>query len=420
MSNVIIRNGEEMTQEGRTPKATQEVERNWLTPGVRGIGLASFLSDVGHEIPTSLLPSLLVSTLGASAAILGLIEGIADGLAGLARLAGGALADDPARRRATAVGGYTSTAILSALIGVATAVWQVAVLRVGAWISRGIRVPARNALLADMVPASAYGRAYGFERAMDNLGAIGGPLLVLGLVSIVGVRLAIILSVIPGLLAALAILYAIRHLPQATVREHQTLRLHVRPVLQGRLGRLLVGVGIFEIGHIAATLLILRATQLLTPALGLNAATQVALVLYTLYNAAATVASIPAGRIGDRQSTTLVLAVGVGFFLLAYLGFSVQSPNIVILALSFTVAGVAIGCVETSQHAAVASLAPTEIRGSAFGFLAATQSFGNIVASASAGLLWTVFSSSIAFLYLAMWMLIALLVLVRLSTRQNR
>ena len=409
-----------MAQSDRTPKEPQEDERTWLTPGVRGIGLASFLADVGHEIPTSLLPSLLVSTLGASAAILGLIEGIADGLAGLARLAGGALADDPARRRATAVGGYISTAVLSALIGVATAVWQVAVLRVGAWISRGLRVPARNALLADMVPASTYGRAYGFERAMDNLGAIGGPLLALGLVSIVGVRLAILLSVIPGLLAALAILYAIRHLPQATVREHQPLRLQVRPVLQGRLGRLLVGVGIFEIGHIAATLLILRATQLLTPALGLNAATQVALVLYTLYNAAATVASIPAGRISDRQSTTLVLAVGVGLFLLGYLGFAVQSPNVIILALSFIVAGVAIGCVETSQHAAVASLAPTEIRGSAFGFLAATQSFGNIVASASAGLLWTVFSPSIAFLYLAIWMLIALLVLVRLSIRQNR
>ena len=393
------------------------VRRFWQASGAM---FTAHISQASSGGVCSLLPSLLVSTLGASAAILGLIEGIADGLAGLARLAGGALADDPARRRATAVGGYISTAVLSALIGVASAVWQVAVLRVGAWISRGLRVPARNALLADMVPASTYGRAYGFERAMDNLGAIGGPLLALGLVSIVGVRLAILLSVIPGLLAALAILYAIRHLPQATVREHQPLRLQVRPVLQGRLGRLLVGVGIFEIGHIAATLLILRATQLLTPALGLNAATQVALVLYTLYNAAATVASIPAGRISDRQSTTLVLAVGVGLFLLGYLGFAVQSPTVVILALSFTVAGVAIGCVETSQHAAVASLAPTEIRGSAFGFLAATQSFGNIVASASAGLLWTVFSPSIAFLYLATWMLIALLVLVRLSTRQNR
>src|SRR4051812_47252689 len=89
----------------------------WLTPGVRGIGAASFLADVGHEIPTALLPSLLTSKLGAPAAALGLIEGIADGLAGAARLAGGALADDPHRRRAAAVGGYTATAVLSGLGG---------------------------------------------------------------------------------------------------------------------------------------------------------------------------------------------------------------------------------------------------------------------------------------------------------------
>lgn len=408
-----------MTQLDGTSETTQADKRTWLTPGVWGIGLASFLADVGHEIPTSLFASFLVSTLGASAAILGLIEGIADGAAGLARLAGGALADDPARRRATAIGGYTSTAVLSALIGIATAMWQVAVLRVAAWFSRGLRVPARNALLADMVPAQVYGRAYGFERAMDNLGAIGGPLLALGLVSILGVRSAILLSVIPGLLATLAILFAIRHLPRSTTRERQPLRLQVRPVLQGRLGQLLVGVGIFEVGHIAATLLILRATQLLIPTLGLNAATQVALGLYTAYNAAATVVSIPAGRIGDRQSTTLVFTVGVGLFLLAYLGFAVQSPSVVLLALGFIAAGIAIGCVETSQHAAVATLAPPEIRGSAFGFLAAVQSFGNIAASAIAGVLWSVFSPGIAFLYLAAWMLIALVVLARLTIGKN-
>ena len=78
-------------------------EEHWLTPGVRGIGAASFLADVGHEIPTALLPNLLTATLGAPAAALGLIEGIADGLAGAARLAGGAIADDPQRRRAQAV-----------------------------------------------------------------------------------------------------------------------------------------------------------------------------------------------------------------------------------------------------------------------------------------------------------------------------
>jgi hypothetical protein len=95
-----------------------EVERGrWLTPGVRGIGAASLLADVGHEVPTALLPSLLTSTLGAPASALGLIEGVSDGLAGAARLSGGALADDPRRRRAAAVGGYTTTAVLSGLIG---------------------------------------------------------------------------------------------------------------------------------------------------------------------------------------------------------------------------------------------------------------------------------------------------------------
>lgn len=163
------------------------------------IGSASLLADIGHEVPTALLPSLLTSTLGAPAAALGVIEGISDGLAGAARFAGGALADDPQRRRTSALAGYGATAVLSGLIGTATATWQVAVLRAGAWTARGLRVPARNALLADVVPAEAYGRAYGFERAMDNLGAVGGPLLALGLVSAFGVRTAILLSIIPGL-----------------------------------------------------------------------------------------------------------------------------------------------------------------------------------------------------------------------------
>jgi MFS family permease len=101
-------------------------------------------------------------------------------------------------------------------------------------------------MLADIVPPTVYGRAYGFERAMDNLGAIAGALLALVLVGLVGVRTAIALSIIPGLLAAAAIVYAIRHAPRAEEREQQPLRLWVRPVLRGRLGRLLVGVSAFE------------------------------------------------------------------------------------------------------------------------------------------------------------------------------
>jgi MFS family permease len=296
-------------------KTTKPSER-WLGPGVAGIGTASLLADVGHEIPTALLPNLLTVTLGAPAAALGLIEGIADGLAGAARLAGGAIADDPRRRRAQAVAGYTTTAVLSSLIGAATTVWQVGILRAGAWAARGLRVPARNALLADIVPAAVYGRAYGFERAMDNLGAIAGPLLALALVGLVGTRTAIALSIIPGLLAAAAIVYAIRHAPRTEQREHQPLRLRIRPVLTGRLGRLMVGVSAFEFGNVAATLLILRAGELLAPGRDQDRATQLALGLYVAYNVAATLASIPAGRLGDRRGAVLVL--GVGLFGLAY------------------------------------------------------------------------------------------------------
>ena len=400
-----------MTTSGNPADVAAAAEQKWLTRGVAGIGTASLLADAGHEVPTALLPALLTSTLGASAAALGVIEGISDGLAGIARLAGGALADDPARRRRVAVSGYASTAALAALTGAATSVWQVGVLRAGAWAARGLRGPARNALLADVVPASAYGRAYGFERMMDNLGAIIGPLLALGLVAWLGVRTAIGLSVIPGLLAAAAIVYAIRYAPAAEQRDRVPVRIRVRPVLRGGLGRLMGAIAAFEAGNVAATLLILRATQLLTPGHGAKTATTLALVLYTLYNLAATLASIPAGRAVDRigsRGPLIVLAAGVILSAAAYAGFAVTDASLLVLGLPFLAAGLAIGCVETAEHSAVASLAPAGIRGSAFGLLAAIQAGANLAASAIAGALWAAISPAAAFTYLTAWMLLAL------------
>jgi MFS family permease len=392
-----------------------QARRPWLTPGVGGIGTASFLADVGHEIPTSLLASFVTSTLGAPAAALGLIEGVSGGLAGTGRFVGGALADDPRRRRAVAVGGYSATAVLSALIGATTSAVQAGVLRGAAWAARGLRVPARNALLADVVPAHAYGRAYGFERAMDNLGAIVGPLLALALVAAVGVRTAILLSVIPGLLAAAAIVFAIRQARLPKTQQRRPLRFRVRPVLRGRLGRVLLGFTVFEVGNVASTLLILRATDLLSDTHGLDIATQIGIGLYVAYNLAATAASFPAGGLSDRlggRGPLLVTAAGVTAFLLAYLLLAITGPTIVLLGVAFVLAGVGIGCAETAEHAAVAAFAPIELRGSAFGVLATVQAAGNLAASAIAGLLYTLATPTIAFGYLAAWMLAALLLLI--------
>jgi MFS family permease len=171
----------------------------------------------------------------------------------------------------------------------------------------------------------------------------------------------------------------------------------------------MVGVSAFEFGNVAATLLFLRASELLAPGRDQDQATQLALGLYVAYNLAATVASVPAGRLGDRRGAVLVLVVGVGLFGLAYAGFAAGGTSVLALAPWFVAAGVAIGCMETAEHAAVAALAPVELRGSAFGLLAAVQSFGNLAASAVAGLLWTLASPRVAFGYLVAWMLVALL-----------
>lgn len=402
------------------PDAGQNGRAGWFGRAVGGIGLASFLSDVGHEVPTSLLPSFLTSTLGAPASALGLIEGIADAAAGVARFAGGALADDPSRRRRMAVGGNVATAVLSSAIGVAVAPWQVAVFRTGAWTARGLRVPARNALLADIVPQQVYGRAYGFERAMDNLGAIAGPLLAIALIAVVSIRAAILISVIPGLLSAVAIIYAIRHTATAKHRHHQPVRITVRPLLHGQLGRLMIGVTAFEVGNCATTLLILRATQLFAAGHGKTAATQLALLLYVGYNVAAAAVSVPAGRHGDLHNPIRVLAAGAVVFAAGYLWFAAGPGNPAALLPAFLLTGLGIGCAETAETAAVATLAPTALRGSAFGLLATVQSAGNLIASTVAGLLWTAVSPSAAFIFLAAAMAISAALIVTILRRPAR
>jgi MFS family permease len=267
-----------------------------------------------------------------------------------------------------------------------------------------VRGPSRNALLADIAPPAAYGRAYGFERAMDNLGAIGGPLLAIGLVALAGVRTAILVSIAPGVLAAVAILAAIRFAPQIAERERRPLRVHVRPVLRGRLGALMFGITAFELGNVAATLLILRTTELIAPG---HAYSRTAVLLYAGYNLAATLIAVPAGQLSDRRGATIVLVLAATMFVAAFAGFAFAAASIPLLACLFVLAGLGIGVGETAETAAVAALAPPELRGSAFGLVAAVQAFANLAASAVAGLLWRAVSPEAAFLYLAGWSTLA-------------
>jgi hypothetical protein len=189
--------------------------QHWLSSGVLGVGGASLFSDSSHELATSLLPTFLTVSLHAGPAALGVIEGTSDALTGFSKLIGGPLADDPRRRGRLASGGYLGTAVATAAIGLTTAVWQVAVLRAFAWISRGIRSPSRDMLLTSLVTKKTYGRAFGIERAGDNAGAILGPVLASVLVGLVGLRYAILLSIVPGVLAAISITLAAREARRA-------------------------------------------------------------------------------------------------------------------------------------------------------------------------------------------------------------
>src|SRR5665213_230960 len=146
----------------------------WLNRTVFGIGLASLLSDWAHETATTVLPAFLAS-LGAAAAWLGLIEGVADGLSSFAKMASGFYTDKLQRRKPIAVAGYLVTALGTASFGLATAAWHVLLARSLAWLGRGVRTPVRKALLAASVTKESYGRAFGFERMMDTIGAIVGP-----------------------------------------------------------------------------------------------------------------------------------------------------------------------------------------------------------------------------------------------------
>lgn len=379
----------------------------WLTPGVLGVGAASLLSDSGHELATSLLPGFLTSTLHAGPGALGAIEGVSDALTGLSKLAGGPLSNDPERRARLASGGYLGTALATAAIGLAVTVWQVAALRALAWASRGLRSPARDSLLVSLVPRAAYGRAAGVERAGDNLGALVGPLLASLLVAVVGIRHAIFFAIIPGLGAALAITLAAREARHVvgTPQGRRTLSFNWHELRHAGIVRALTPAALFELGNVATTLLILRATDLLhVGSRSLTAATSLAILLYAAHNAAAAVAALLGGQAIDRFSPRVVFAVGGAVYVVGYAIFAWEQHAWPVLLAGFLLAGVGIGLGETAESTVVALMLPDRIRGSGFGVLGLVQSAGDLGSSLVVGLLWAAVSPTLGFLYAAAWM----------------
>jgi MFS family permease len=390
------------------PSAT---EGRWLTPGVGGVSAASLFSDSGHEMTTAVLPSFLTSPLHASAGVLGVIEGISDALTGVMKLIGGPLANDPRMRQRLASGGYVGTAIATGAIGLAASVWQVGVLRAVAWLSRGLRSPARDSLLASLAPREAYGRAFGLERAGDNLGAVIGPLLAAGFVTWIGIRPTMYLAAVPGMFAAIAIVVAAREARRRGLAgtSGARFRLHLRELRRAGIGRPLAPIAFFELGNVATTLLILRSTQLLHgPGRSLAAATSLAILIYAAHNAFAALIAIVGGHWIDRAGPRVVFATGSALYILAYAGFAVSWHSWVPLLVSFILAGSAIGMAETAESAFFGRMLPDSLRGSGFGVLGGVQSIGDFLSSAIVGVLYAAVSPVVGFSYAAGLMAVSL------------
>jgi MFS family permease len=371
-------------------------------PTVLGVGLASFFSDVGHEMATAALPGFL-SSLGAPAAALGAIEGIADASLSASKLGGGVLADRPnASRKGIAGAGYLVTGLGYGSFAIAGSWPIIAVGRGVAWAARGARSPARDALLADAVAPTHLGRAFGIERAGDSLGAIVGPLLAAVAIGAISYRSLFALSMIPAALAALAVVLLTHESRGRGAITGQLTRVRDLVATPGRFRSLVVGVGLYGLGNFSATLLILRAADLLHEAgRSTTSAASVAILLYTAHNAANAAFAYPAGAISDRIGRRRVLIVGVGLFGVACLAFAAGPTNVPLLAGLFCAIGASTAMVETAESSHASELLPSAIRGRGFGLLGLVDGVGDLASSVVVGVLWTVTAPAWGFVYAA-------------------
>jgi MFS family permease len=333
------------------------------------------------------------------------------------------VADKPGvRRRRVAATGYVVTGLGCASFALAASWQAVAVGRAVAWSARGVRTPAREALLADAVDPAYLGRAFGLERAGDSIGAILGPLLAAVLLSTVGYRWVFAISALPAIAAALAILLLAREAPRLrSAAHHAAASIRDLAVGRGPFRSLLVGVGLYGLGNFSATLLILRATQILQaegrPEVD---AASIAVLLYAAHNAANALAASPAGAVADAVGRRHVLIAGVALFGAACIVFAFSPSSVVALAVLFVAIGASTALVETAEGSHAADLLPRHLRGRGFGALGLVDGVGDLVFSVVVGVLFTAVSPAAGFAYAAVLALAGAGVLAFAATSSRR
>jgi MFS family permease len=371
----------------------------WVTKTVVGIVLATFFSDVGHEMVTAVLPFYLAG-IGLGPAALGAMEGAADLAFSLSKLAGGAVGHRVKKKRPWATAGYLATTLGTGAIALVQAFAAVVTFRTFAWFGRGFRSPMRDFLLADEVGATHFGRAYGFERSADMIGAFIGPLVAAALVwSGTDFQSVILWSIVPSALSVIFFFGMTRDREVAPTAP--TAPAATPPKPSAKLPRaywlFVGGVLLFGLGDFSRTFLILLAASVLGEHGGASGVLTTAVLLYAGHNFVSALAAYPAGKIGDARSKTKVLIAGYALGVTTNLMLAFGGMTLAWLVVAIALSGIYIAIEETLEKAVVAELLPRDQRSLGLGILASANALGDFGSSVFVGLMLAAGETTAAF-----------------------
>jgi MFS family permease len=364
-----------------------------LPAGIWALGFVSLLMDVSSELIHSLLPVFMVTTLGITMLMVGLIEGAAEATALIVKVFSGVLSDYLGRRKPLAVLGYGLGAMSKPLFALASTSGLVLSARLIDRVGKGIRGAPRDALIADIAPPAIRGAAYGLRQALDTVGAFLGPLLAIGLMLLWAndFRAVFWVAVIPAFLSVALLVFAVREPRQAAGERRGN---PIRRANLRRLGRpywWVVAVGaVFTLARFSEAFLVLRAQQ------GGLATAWTPLVLIAM-NLVYSAGAYPFGKLSDRMSHRALLAWGLFVLIAADLLLAASQAGPVLWS-GIALWGLHMAMTQGLLAAMVAEAAPADLRGTAFGFFNLVSGLALLLASGVAGLLWDQWGAPVTFL----------------------
>jgi MFS family permease len=359
--------------------------------GVWALGLVSMFMDISSEMIHGLLPVFLVSVLGASTAVVGLIEGVGEATASISKVFSGSLSDKLGRRKDLAVIGYSLSALSKPLFAVASAPVLVFIARFSDRIGKGIRGAPRDALVADLVSSGSRGAAYGLRQALDTVGAVVGPLTAIALMVALhdNFRFVFWLALIPALLAVLLLVIGVREPPHKAKSPRPTVRsVDLKAMGRGFWIVAAVGAGL-TLGRFSEAFLILLAQKKGLPL------TLVPLVLVVM-NIVYALSAYPLGALSDRIDRKRMLGLGFATLIAADIILAFAT-NLWFVMVGVALWGLHMGMTQGLLSALVADCAPGGLRATAFGVFNFASGVALLLASLIAGLLWARLGSSATF-----------------------